>query len=208
MFGGLLGMQLGIRILFRFRPAPVPAQVSRLLGGSMHLLYRDPIRVVDFAAVRRNSTVLDLGCGTGIFAIELALRIGENGLLHAVDFQPGQIAATRKRLDSASLRNVQFAVANAETLPIDSETVDCAILISMLAETNNKDAVLKEVKRVLKPGATLVIGAELLEADYIRPDTARRWAERNGFQLVARGGSTAAYLLKFVRPINPLSVAA
>ena len=208
VFGMLIGTQLGVRALLRYRPLPVPAQFGGLFGHPLRMLYRDPARVVDFAAVRKNATVLDLGCGTGLFSVELARRIGGNGLLHAVDFQADMIAHTRRRLDAAQLQNVQLSVAPAETLPIESASVDTAVLISMLAETRDKDRVLREVRRVLKPGATLVIGAELIEPEYVRPDTSRKWAERNGFQLVARNGNSFAYMLKFVKPVNPLNVAA
>ena len=85
----------------------------------------------------------------------------------------------------------------------DVVTNECMLDLMSHAEIPR---VLAEFQRVLKPGASLVIGAELIEPDYVRPDTARGWAERNGFQLVARSGNSLAYLLKFVKPINPLSL--
>ena len=125
-----------------------------------------------------------------------------------VQNRPGVLARLSSLFARRGYNIFSLAVAPAETLPIESESVDTAVLISVLAETRDKDRVLREVKRVLKPGATLVIGAELIEPEYVRPDTSRTWAERNGFQLVARNGNSLAYMLKFVKPVNPLNVSA
>jgi ubiquinone/menaquinone biosynthesis C-methylase UbiE len=128
--------------------------------------------------------------------------VGSHGTVYAIDCQPTLIAAVLHRVEAARLTNVQLAVAPAQHLPFLSNSADAAIMISVLPLIRARDDVLREIKRVLKPGGLLVIGEELPEPEYVRPSTTRRWLEQAGFRLVERDGNPFAYLLKFVKPIG------
>ncbi len=204
--GGWLGAQLILRVLMRYKPFAIPTGFGPLVASSVRYWYRDPVRVVDFTGVRKNMAVLDAGCGKGVFTQELAIRVGESGVVHAIDLQAEMIEAAQRRIANVGLNNVRFSLSGLEKLPLESETIDAVVMISVLPMTVDKRMVLRELKRVLKPGGTLVLGEELLDPEYVRPSTARNWAETAGFQMVAHSGNGIAYLLKLVKPVSPLDV--
>ena len=99
-------------------------------------------------------TLLDVGCGDGAMAFELA-RQGAN--VTALDADPSMIAAARLRAESEATR-VQFVEGNAESLPFDDATFDIVVAVTVLCFVRDAERAVKEIARVLKPGGRLVIG--------------------------------------------------
>lgn len=198
IFGILVGIQVGVRVLFRFRPAPTPPQMARLLGSRARVRYRDPIQVMDFAGVRRNSSVVDVGCGPGVFTLEASRRVGPAGLVYAIDTNPAVLDRLDTRLADIGATNVKISLGPADRLPISDNCADVVIMVSVLPVIKDRGAALKEAKRVLKPSGALVIGEELREPDYVRGRTIQRWAEEAGFRLIGRQGNALRYMLRFV----------
>jgi ubiquinone/menaquinone biosynthesis C-methylase UbiE len=208
VFGSLVGAQLVLRALLRIRPQALPSGLSKLVSVNLRRYYRDPVRVMDCAGLHKNEVVLDAGCGNGVFSLEAARRVGDGGLVHVVDGQPSMIEATRKRFDTVLISNVKFHIASLTALPIDSETIDTTLMLSVLPSIANRMAALEEIKRVLKPGGELIVGEEFFEPEYVRPATTQRWVEQAGFQIIGRNGNGLAYLLKFIKPVTLVNIAA
>jgi ubiquinone/menaquinone biosynthesis C-methylase UbiE len=199
--GAALGIQLGVRVLMKFKPLIAPLWLS-----PVRMLYRNPQRVLDFAGLHRGQTVLDLGCGSGLFAIEAAQRVGAHGTVHAVDVQPEMLDRLTERLRNADLQNVQTHLGSATKLPLPDASVDHVFMISVLPMIADKGVALREVFRVLRPGGTLVVGEEILVPEYVRAKTIQRWADNAGFNLVASEGWAIEYLLKFTRPMTAVEM--
>ncbi len=204
--GSMVGVQLGVRVLLHFKPVVTPPWVSFLFGSSFRMLYRNPARVLDFLAPQRGGTVIDVGCGTGVFTIEAAHRVGPIGKVHALDVQPVMIERLRERLLATDLQNVEAHTESATCLPFANASIDHALMISVLPIVADRGVALREMFRVLRPGGTLVIGEELMEPDYVRAVTIQRWAENTGFKLVRTEGWAIEYLLKFTRPITQVDM--
>ncbi len=205
--GSVLGVQLGVRVLMYFKPLVTPPWVAPLLGGSFRMLYRNPARVLDFLAPQRGGTVLDVGCGTGVFALEAARRVGPLGKVHALDVQQAMLERLQTRLAATDLQNIEAHRESATHLPFADASIDHALMISVLPTIADRGVALSEIFRVLRPGGTLVIGEELLEPDYARAVTIQRWAENAGFKLVRSEGWAIEYLLKFTRPLTQVDMA-
>ena len=199
--GVLVGVQVGVRLLIRVKPVATPPQFAPMLNNRLRLRYRDPVKAVDFINLHRNEIVLEVGAGTGVFTLEAAKRVGEGGLVHAVDIQPRMIERLADQLDTERVRNVKLHVAPATRLPLPNNSVDAAFMISTLPMIAERRTVLAELKRVLKPGGELVIGEEMPEPEYVRPVSIRKWAEQAGFRMIGKNGNAWAYLLKFVKPL-------
>jgi SAM-dependent methyltransferase len=94
----------------------------------------------------------DLGCGTGLIASTLAPFVQR---IHAVDDSEAMLDAARERLDRFD--NVRFHHAGLESLPLESNSLDAAIMMLVLHHIPDPAAVLTEVARVLKPKGRLLL---------------------------------------------------
>ena len=114
-----------------------------------------------FAEIPKGSTVLDLGCGTGLDSLIASLKTGRTGRVVGVDFSLSMVQRAREAGFQSERGNMDFYCAAAEKLPIPDETAD-VILVNGLFNLNPfRDQIFKELARVVKPGG-VVYGAELI----------------------------------------------
>ena len=106
-------------------------------------------KFADAAGVRAGVRVLDVGCGPGALAVELAGRVGEENVA-AIDPAPQFAAACRARIPRADVRE-----GVAESLPWDDGTFDAALCSLVVAWMNDADRGIGEMARVTKPGGTV-----------------------------------------------------
>jgi SAM-dependent methyltransferase len=106
-------------------------------------------KLADAAGVRAGMHVLDVGCGPGALAVELAGRVGEPNVA-AVDPTAHFVAACRARLPGADVRE-----GVAESLPWDGGTFDAALCSLVVAWMSDADQGIGEMVRVTKPGGTV-----------------------------------------------------
>jgi 2-polyprenyl-6-hydroxyphenyl methylase/3-demethylubiquinone-9 3-methyltransferase len=110
-----------------------------------------PARMRHFSAIVGDwsqKTVLDLGCGGGFMAEALA-REGADVI--GVDPSAPAIEAAREHAAQAGLV-IDYRVGSGERIPLADESVDCVVCVDVLEHVESLDAVLDEVRRVLKPG--------------------------------------------------------
>lgn len=196
--GAATGLQATLRATQNLHPYPLPRQFAGMLDLPLRRQYLDPGEVLGMYGVTGGMTVLDVGCGTGLFTVEVARMLGNDGQVHAVDVQPSMIERTRARAAGAGVAPmVQLHHGGVYDLPFGDDTIDLAVLISTLGEVPDKPAALSELRRVLKPGARLGISEELLFVSYQLAGSARRWAEDAGFRFLAKTGSPICYHMVF-----------
>jgi SAM-dependent methyltransferase len=106
-------------------------------------------KFADAAGVRAGMRVLDVGCGSGALAIELAGRVGEDNVA-AIDPAPEFVAGCRARIPGADVRE-----GVAESLPWDNGTFDAAMCSLVVAWMSDADQGIEEMVRVTKPGGTV-----------------------------------------------------
>jgi len=114
----------------------------------------DPISL---AALEPGQTVVDLGSGGGLDCLLASKRVGESGHVIGVDMTPEMIQRARAAADRLGARNVEFRQGLLEALPVDSATVDVAISNCVINLAPDKNKVLNEVFRVLKPGGKIAV---------------------------------------------------
>ena len=112
---------------------------------------------VGLADVQPGETVLDLGSGGGIDCFLAAQRTGPDGRVIGVDMTPEMVRLARANAQEAGATNVDFRLGEIEHLPVERDSVNLVISNCVVNLAPDKDAVFREVHRVLRPGGRLVI---------------------------------------------------
>ncbi len=113
---------------------------------------------IELSGVRKGSRVLDLAGGTGDLAARLARIAGPDGEVVLADINAAMLEQGRARLlDEGIAGNVRFVQANAECLPFPDNHFDCITIAFGLRNVTDKDAALRSMYRVLKPGGRLLV---------------------------------------------------
>jgi SAM-dependent methyltransferase len=192
----LLGTQVVLRAGLWMQPRPMPHQQASLLEHPWRLRYRNPDELLGRLGILAGVTVADIGCGTGLFTANMAERVGESGMVHAIDIQEKMLVHARQRLQIAKLsQRVRFYHSGIHTMPLPDQSVDIALMAAVLGELPARGLALDEVRRILKPGGRLAISEELPDPAYTPAPVARRWAEQAGFRFGALTGTPFCYTL-------------
>jgi arsenite methyltransferase len=107
--------------------------------------------------------VVDVGCGGGIDSLIAAKMVGPTGAVVGVDMTPAMLAKARTSAAAAGIAHVQFRDGFGEALPVEDGWADLVISNGVLNLMPDKDAALREMARVLKPGGRLQIGDILVQ---------------------------------------------
>ncbi len=118
-----------------------------------------------FVDAKAGETVLDLGCGAGLDLYLYAQKVGPNGKLIGLDLAEPMLDKARSNLAAVGISNVQWLNASADDTPLRDSSVDLVTANGIYNLSPDKDAVLREVVRVLKPGGRTVFAEIVLKGE-------------------------------------------
>jgi SAM-dependent methyltransferase len=154
---------------------PVGRQFAESVGYDADLLDRLPRGMWEsftgagnpqsFVDVRPGETVLDLGCGAGLDLYLYARRVGLTGKLFGLDLSPLMLDKARSNLASLGVANVEWLLASADAIPLPDDSVDLVTANGIYNLSPDKDAVMREVARVLKPGGRTIFAEIVLKSE-------------------------------------------
>jgi ubiquinone/menaquinone biosynthesis C-methylase UbiE len=209
LFAALLigGLIAGVILFFlawqwasRVWPLPCPSVVGWALESPLYERITGTETTLSRIGLRPGQRVLEIGPGPGRILIPAARRILPGGEAVGIDIQPGMIERLRSRAAAAGVTNLAAMVGDATQPLVPAGSFDVVLLVTTLGEIPDRQAVLAQCYRVLKPGGVLSISEMLPDPHYQSKRTVQRLAEGAGFWLQSIRGGAWLYTANFVKP--------
>lgn len=141
--------------------AEAEAQFDDAGARKVEAVYQTPdviaqrAKVLEALAMKSGERVVDLGCGPGLLALDLARQVGPTGAVLGIDSSESMIALARRRC--GAVPQVSIGSGDVSTLPYDDRSFDAAVCTQVYEYVSDVDRALRELKRVLRPGGRAVI---------------------------------------------------
>lgn len=149
--------------------------------GGNNLLYIN--KIIDKAKIKEGMKIADFGCGThGYFVFEPSQKVGNSGLVYAIDVFRGAIESIEKIIKLENYKNIKTVWSNLENYKatkINSMTVDLAFLINVLHQSEKKVEILREVIRTMKVNSKLILVDWTEGASIIGPEKNKKINKEN-----------------------------
>ena len=123
----------------------------QVLGSASDFL--DPEAIIEKLDIHPGMRIGDFGSGSGFMALSLAKKVGDSGIIYAVDILDSALETLRAKANALGLANIQTLRGNLEVpggSGLNDESQDLVLLVNILFQNDKKDAIAREAKRVLK----------------------------------------------------------
>lgn len=128
-----------------------------------------------YAGIKKGDTVIDLGSGAGNDCFVARYEVGETGKVIGIDFTPAMIEKARLNAEKLNFNNVEFRMGDIEHMPVGADIADVIVSNCVLNLVPDKNAVFKDMFRVIKPGGHFCISDVVLSGKL--PDALKKDAE-------------------------------
>ncbi len=182
---------------WRRNPSACPYS-QRFWVEAPHPLITRP-RLREVLAPRPGERILEVGPGTGYYALPVAGWLAPGGTLDVLDVQPEMLDHTLARAAERGIDGMVATEADARSMPYPDASFDGAYLVTVLGEIPDQEAALRELRRVVRPGGRVVVGEVFLDPHWVSPRALTRRAEAAGLRFERRIGTPLGYFARFAR---------
>jgi len=182
---------LGAALWWRNNPSACPYGQRFWVEAPHPLITRSRLR--EALAPRPGERLLEVGPGTGYYALPVAEWLGPDGRLEVFDLQREMLDHTLRRAGEAGLTTLVPTQGDARSLPYPDDAVDGAYLVTVLGEIPDQETALHELARVVRPGGRVVVGELIGDPHWVSPGALERRAAEAGLRLERRIGSPLGY---------------
>jgi ubiquinone/menaquinone biosynthesis C-methylase UbiE len=194
---GAAGAVSAVALWWRRNPTACPYSQRFWVEAPHPFITRRRLR--EILEPRAGERILEVGPGTGYYALEVAEWITPGGTLAIFDLQQEMLDHTMRGAAERALGNVEPTQGDARELPYPDASFDAAYLVTVLGEIPDQDAALRELRRVLKPGGRLVVGELMGDPHIVMFGRLREQAEAAGLRFDRRLGGVLGYFARFGR---------
>jgi len=165
-------------------------------------LWENPDQILGLVEIRPDFVAADLGCGSGFFTLPLAKKVKK---VYAIDVQKEMLEILEQKIRKQKIRNIELMLSKENELPLENESVELLITVNTLHEFGDKERMIKEMHRVLKPtGKALIVDFKKENTGFGPPVSIRvskeqaiTLFEKNGFNTVKTMNLPFHYALVF-----------
>lgn len=164
-----------------------PVEKAAALESRLRLLLQNPAKILK-NYIHPGMTVLDLGCGTGYFTLEIAKLLENKGQVIAADVQEGMLDILRQKLHKSELRHLIKICNNPENSLGFTDKVDFIFAFYSLHEMRFVDDIINELKKIVKPETKALISEQKFHVSKDTFNSLIRKMENTGFEICDRPG--------------------
>ena len=182
---------------WRRNPSACPYN-QRFWVEAPHPLITRP-RLREVLEPRPGERILEVGPGTGYYALPVAGWLAPGGTLEVLDVQREMLDHTLRLAAEQGVEGIVATEADARSMPYDDASIDGAYLVTVLGEIPDQEAALGELRRVVRPGGRIVVGELFGDPHWVSPAALKRRAEAVGLRFERRLGTPLGYFARFAR---------
>ena len=129
-------------------------------------MFKSPIIKIEKANIKSGDKVLDYGCGPGSFTLAAAEVVGPSGKIYAADINSFALKKVKKAASKKGFKNIETIQTDCNT-GLANNSVDVVMCFDTFHDVDDKESLLREFHRVLKPNSTLAFDDHHLHEDEI-----------------------------------------
>lgn len=182
--------------LWRRYTTPFPFRLRSWISVETPGLGSDRLRAL--LEPRPGERLVEVGSGVGLYSLPAARWVAPGGTLDVLDLQRTMLDETLRRARAEGIDNIAATRGDAAALPYPDDSFDGAFIVTALGEMPDQEAVLHELRRVVRPGGRVVVGELVVDSHGIRSSKLRARAELAGLRFDRRAGGAITYFARFV----------
>jgi precorrin-6B methylase 2 len=205
LWQGVLGFilwQTGLRLWRKARPGQRPTWLDWEPLSLLRGLIWPPETLVGRLGIQPGMRVVEIRAGTGRLTAALARAVGPAGQVLAVDERPRQIEHLLIEFLEMGLTQVVVEQAKPSALPPQAAGCDLVVLTTVFGGAADKQAIINEAYRMLRPGGAVAITEILVDADYSLASTVGTHLILSGFGIEREAGDFAGYTMIGRKPVH------
>jgi ubiquinone/menaquinone biosynthesis C-methylase UbiE len=138
--------------------------------------WQNPENIFEFLELKSDYVAADVGCGSGFFTVPLSRKVKK---VYAIDIQKEMLDFLEQKIRRLNIGNIEPLLSRENEVPLENESVDLLLSVNTLHEFHDKEKIISEIQRVLRPhGQAVIVDFKKKETGFGPPVTIRASKEQ------------------------------